>query len=466
MNIKQLLKNFSYTILSNLLSLVVSTLVVLIVPKLIGIQDYGYWQLYLFYTTYVGIFHLGWFDGIYLRYGGEYYDNLDKEKFNSQFILSMLLELALALAIVSFSFLIKDNNKSYIIFMTAITMILTNMGQFFLYILQITNQIRRYATYTILGRIFYFILIVLILLLGIRSFKVLILADIFSRIISLIYGIYCCRDIVFKRIDVRIENVKEAYINITTGIKLLIANFASNLVIGVIRFGIQRFWGVAVFGKISLTLSISNLLMTFISAISLVLFPTLRRIKTDVTRIYTDLRIILITILLVGLVVYFPIQLILPMWLPKYKESLVYMAILFPMCLFDGKFEILINTFMKTLRLEKQLLILNLFSVFLSAILTVANIYIFRNLTLMMFSIVLVLGVRSTIGEIILWKYLKTNEIKQLILEIMIVCYFICVTWYLSLGMAFVLYMGVLIIYILSHFKKIKKAVNEFNSIN
>ena len=447
MNIKQLLKNFSYTILSNLLSLVVSTLVVLIVPKLIGIQDYGYWQLYLFYTTYVGIFHLGWFDGIYLRYGGEYYDNLDKEKFNSQFILSMLLELALALAIVSFSFLIKDNNKSYIIFMTAITMILTNMGQFFLYILQITNQIRRYATYTILGRIFYFILIVLILLLGIRSFKVLILADIFSRIISLIYGIYCCRDIVFKRIDVRIENVKEAYINITTGIKLLIANFASNLVI-------------------SLTLSISNLLMTFISAFSLVLFPTLRRIKTDVTRIYTDLRIILITILLVGLVVYFPIQLILPMWLPKYKESLVYMAILFPMCLFDGKFEILINTFMKTLRLEKQLLILNLFSVFLSAILTVANIYVFRNLTLMMFSIVLVLGVRSTIGEIILWKYLKTNEIKQLILEIMIVCYFICVTWYLSLGMAFVLYMGVLIIYILSHFKKIKKAVNEFNSIN
>ncbi|MDG2982027.1 hypothetical protein [Latilactobacillus curvatus] len=466
MNIKQLLKNFSYTISSNLLSLVVSTLVVLIVPKLIGIQDYGYWQLYLFFTTYVGIFHLGWFDGIYLRYGGEYYDRLDKAKFNSQFILSTILELTLAMGIISISFLIRDNNKSYIIFMTAITMILTNMGQFFLYILQITNQIRRYASYTILGRLFYFILIVVILLLGIRSYKVLILADILSRIISLGYGVYCCRDMVFTRIRLETSNFKEAYLNITIGIKLLVANFASNLVIGVIRFGIQRFWGVSIFGKISLTLSISNLLMTFISAVSLVLFPTLRRIKTDVTRIYTDLRIILITLLLLGLIVYFPIQLVLPVWLPKYKDSLVYMAILFPMCLFDGKFEILINTFMKTLRLEKQLLILNIFSVLFSAILTLINVYIFKNLTFMMFSIVLVLGVRSTIGELILWKYLRINEIKQLLLEILIVSYFICVTWYLDLGVAFILYISVLIIYIVSHAKKIKKAISEFKSIN
>ena len=49
--------------------------------KLIGVEKYGYWQLYLFYTSYVGFFQLGWNDGIYLRYGGEDYNNLDKGLF-------------------------------------------------------------------------------------------------------------------------------------------------------------------------------------------------------------------------------------------------------------------------------------------------------------------------------------------------------------------------------------------------
>ena len=64
------IKNFSYTLSSNLLSLVISTLVVLIIPKLIGVEEYGYWQLYIFYTSYIGFLHFGWNDGIYLRYGG------------------------------------------------------------------------------------------------------------------------------------------------------------------------------------------------------------------------------------------------------------------------------------------------------------------------------------------------------------------------------------------------------------
>jgi hypothetical protein len=30
----------------------------------------GYYQLYLLFTNYVGILHLGFNDGVYLKYGG------------------------------------------------------------------------------------------------------------------------------------------------------------------------------------------------------------------------------------------------------------------------------------------------------------------------------------------------------------------------------------------------------------
>ena len=79
---KKIIANFSYVVLSNLLTVIVSSLVVLILPKIMGVEEYGYWQLYIFYLSYAGFVHLGWVDGIYLRYGGLEYDELDKEKFS------------------------------------------------------------------------------------------------------------------------------------------------------------------------------------------------------------------------------------------------------------------------------------------------------------------------------------------------------------------------------------------------
>lgn len=70
---------FIYAFATNGCSFLISALSTLVIPRFIGITEYGYWQLYMFYVSYVGIFHLGWNDGIYLRYGGKQYDSLDKE---------------------------------------------------------------------------------------------------------------------------------------------------------------------------------------------------------------------------------------------------------------------------------------------------------------------------------------------------------------------------------------------------
>ncbi len=59
---------------------------------------YSYWQLYFLYLTYIGFFHLGWIDGIYLKYGGLEYNNRYRTVFYSQMILfSSFLNYLLAL---------------------------------------------------------------------------------------------------------------------------------------------------------------------------------------------------------------------------------------------------------------------------------------------------------------------------------------------------------------------------------
>lgn len=73
-----MLTNVRYTVTSNLFSFLISAAVSFLVPKNLNIEAYGYLQLYIFYTGYIGFLHFGWADGLYLRYGGKYYEDLDK----------------------------------------------------------------------------------------------------------------------------------------------------------------------------------------------------------------------------------------------------------------------------------------------------------------------------------------------------------------------------------------------------
>lgn len=69
-SIKGFMKNFSYTLSSNFINLLVSAIVIFVVPKIINFEQYGYWQLFIFYSAYVPFLQFGWTDGIFLRYAG------------------------------------------------------------------------------------------------------------------------------------------------------------------------------------------------------------------------------------------------------------------------------------------------------------------------------------------------------------------------------------------------------------
>lgn len=311
-------RSISYTLTSNLIALLVSTLVVIIVPKLIGVEEYGYWQVYLFYSSYVGFLHLGWNDGIYLRYGGKEYYELDKKLFFSQFYMQVTLQITIAAFIIGyFSFLTTDVNRIFIFQMIALGMIIVNVRIMLIYLLQATNRIKEYAQITMIDRLLYLSLIILIIVVGIIDLKVLILADLIGKLISLIYAMYCCRDIVFQKASSFYFSFTEVIENISVGIKLMFANIAGMLIIGLVRFGIERSWDVSTFGKVSLSLSIANLMMLFINALGIIMFPILRRTdEKKLSSIYVTMRNFLMVVLFGVLVVYFPLKVFMSVWLP------------------------------------------------------------------------------------------------------------------------------------------------------
>lgn len=461
--VKIIITNFSYALSSNLISLIISTLIVMIVPKLIGVSEYGYWQLYIFYASYLGFFNIGWVEGIYLRYGGEEYFSLNRNIFASQFWYFFVYIILISSITAIYSLLyVTDYNKQFIFQMLSVCLITSVTSGFLLFVLQATNRIKEFSRIILLDRIIYCLIILVMISIGIREYKLLIIADLVGKAITLFVSMYICKEIIFSKLIPIKENFKEITLNISIGIKLMIANIASILIIGVVRFGIERSWDVETFGKVSLTLGVANLMMLFINALGIIMFPILRRTnEKNLSNIYVTMRDLMMVVLLGALLIYYPLNIFLSTWLPKYADSLRYMAIVFPICVYEGKMALLINTYLKTLRKEKLMLIINLISLFLSLIITFTTAFVLKNLNFVVVSIVLILAFRCILAEILLSNFLVIPIYKDIILELMMTSVFILTGWFLNSWFTVLLYALAYLIYLVIKKKDIKSTIHN-----
>ena len=182
--------------------------------------------------------------------------------------------------------------------------------------------------------------------------------------------------------------------------------------------------------------------MVFVNAVSLVMFPLLRKTKDEkLSEIYADVRTVLMIVLLGCLIFYSPLSYLVSMWLPKYTVSLKYLALMFPIVIFNSKTSMLITTYLKSLRLEKYILYSNLLAVSFSAIATFISVYMLHSLVLTIIVIVMGIAFRSIYSERILAKHLQVKVNKDIIFEICLSSIFMYVSWNLSAIIGTCIYM-------------------------
>lgn len=449
--IKDLLKNISYSIFANGISLIISILITLFVPKIIGVTEYGYLQLFIFYSSYIGFFHFGICDGIYLKYGGRKLCDVSKTEFTSQFIFLVIIEIIISFIITIFAIYSNNNfEKDFVIICTAISLILVIPKLLCIYVLQACNEIKKYSILLLIERIVYGTLTILFLVfLKKNIYCWIIFADLFGKLIASILAVFYCR-ILFIKEKIKITFVlAKIYENFSIGSKLLLANLATLLIIGIVRMNIENHWGIDVFAKVSLALSISSFVLTFISAIGIAIFPILKRSSVAQYKdIYKHIDFILSIFLFFILIFYFPGSKILVLWLPKYEESVLFLSILFPIFVYDAKNSLLINTFYKALRLEKELLFINLITVCLSFIGSFICIYYMNNIIITLLFIVILFAFKNFMSEFYISRYLNLKFLLNKVMESILIFFFISVNYLIPDGFNFILYILLYLVYI------------------
>lgn len=443
MDTNQLMKNISVAMIAQTITLLVSIVTVILAPKVMGVEEYGYWQLFIFYGCYVSLFHLGINDGVYLLTGGKKRDELDNRAISSQFWFSLAYQgvfIAFAAALIYGSSF--DVNRVFVLHALLFFLIVCNINSYIGYIFQAINETALYSKSVILEKSILFFGLIALVVLGVPAFEPYICAFIFSKTCALLYSLKHGRAFIFNRTYPPLIAAKESLKSIRVGIKLLIAVNAGSLVIGVSRFVIDSFWSIEAFGKVSFSLSLVNFVMAFIAQISMVLFPALRQCDNEERlKYYTLCDSVLSIILPLSLLLFWPCSLFIGLWLPSYSDSVYYMALLLPICVFDGKMNILCTTFFKVLRMEKSLLCVNVASLLCCACFS----YLVALLTNSIDNVILVavffVAARNVLSEYLVRKRLGlANNTWSSILEVTISLLFVISCVCFPLNISFLIY--------------------------
>lgn len=311
-------KDFAKVASSNLLLLIASTLNNFILPMILSVVDYANYKSYLLYASFSGLFHLGFVDGMNIKYGGQRVPEIDRNVFWSEhylFIMFQIVVTALLLAVAAVS-------QSWVLMLFALSVMPINMQSFFLFFLQAVGEFGLYAM----------CVIVVPLLMCIFTC----IAFIFHS--SVDYSIFCIIYLVSYLVSWFILEKRTRAILPSSSKQKLIAMIPACkgivisgffIMLGTIvftffmtagRWLIKWLMDDTSFAVYSMAASLLGFVLIFVNAVNKVFYPYLCRQKGNDAKnnllIYTML--ILTTL---SLPFFYPLKSVIHVFLPKYAEA-------------------------------------------------------------------------------------------------------------------------------------------------
>lgn len=106
---EHLVKGITIIFVANIIGTVFNIALNFLLPKYLTVEAYAGIKTYQLYYTYVGFFHFGYIDGVYLEYGGKKFESIGFKEIAIKVNSLRLLELVISVALALYSFLLKDD---------------------------------------------------------------------------------------------------------------------------------------------------------------------------------------------------------------------------------------------------------------------------------------------------------------------------------------------------------------------
>ena len=332
---KSTIKSIIQVTLSNITTILSGILVGFLLPKMISVDDYGYYKTFTLYASYAELFSIGMIDGIVLAFGGKNYEHLNKEYFRSYFKWYFLIHCIFVVALFSGGMFFLDSEYGLIITFLGVYLLANNITGYFQQLSQITQRFKEYSvrkilqsTLNVLAVVSLFVMYKFHIDINYRMYLSIWLV---INIILTLWYVFTYRDIIFGQSCSMKETRNDMSGFIKNGIPLLIANLCSSLILTLDRQFVNVLFDKTTYAVYAFAYNMLALVTVATSAVSSVLYPTMKRMdENDLKKNYGLLIGVILLFVNAALIVYFPLSLFVKAYLPKYTDSLVIFQIIFP----------------------------------------------------------------------------------------------------------------------------------------
>lgn len=390
---------------SNLLSLALSMITSFLLPLFISVEEYGYWQLFVLYNSYIGFFILGFNDGVHLNYAAFDYDSQLAKKFAGfkRFLSIMTVIESLLLLTFYLVFFKNDSKDFYVVLLVIFNLIPTGLNGLFTYMNQATMRFRYYAISTIIDKILFVLIMIVLIVFGMKNSIYYIAAFTATRYCVIIYHYFTSKE-VFTATPTALKELRpEIVANFRDGFALMIAVILGNSIIVGSRLLVKAKYGIETFGAFSFSIHTIVIASQFITAIASVFYPILKRCKANELKnayVTLDKSSSLLSILL--LLSYYPVALIVLFVYTKYNSILSYLMFVYPLFIFQCKSSLLITNVYKVRNKIFSLILANSAAIVIHLLLVFLAYNLFHSVTAIAIAVLMAYG---------LWYYIFQNHI-------------------------------------------------------
>ena len=351
---QSIVKSLAAVTFSNITTILSGVVVSMLLPKILSVTDYGWYKTFSLYTSYAGFFSLGIIDGIVLKHGGDDYTDLNRPLFRNYFRWYSLLHLFFMLLLFVVSIFVKDNNYRFICIILGIYLVLNNFTGYFQQVSQITQRFKEYSMRKIINSGLKIINVGLLFawrLVGFDpTYRIYLAFFILSQIGITGWYFITYRGIIFGESIPLFQTKKQIITLSITGFPLLFANLCSTLILSLDSQFVSVLFDTETYAKYAFAYNMLSLVTVAMSAISTVLYPSLKRTTPEtMKKTFESLMGIISVVVYAAIIAFFPLCLFVEWFLPKYTESLPIFRIVFPGLALSSSITVVMHNYYKAL---------------------------------------------------------------------------------------------------------------------
>lgn len=465
---KQFSIDLLLVLLSNLITLAGSIVSGMLIPKIMGVEEFSYYNIYTLYLTYTSLLHFGFVDGILLKFAGRDYSSLVGERFRAYSRFYIRFQSVTAALLIAAALLFLPPSHKLVFVFIGLNMLSLNIISYYQYISQDTMRFKELSARKVLQALLKIIL-AFALWYMVRSGRmesgianVYIIGVIIIDFLLMFWYIYTYRDITFGKSDSLAEAREEIFSLFREGIFLTLSYWISNLIYVLDKQFVSLFFDSTVYGIYSFANKLIATASGFVLAVSLVLFPRLKRLTVDrILETFPSAMAAISAVSCAALIFYEPLCVIIRRFLSEYTGSVIYLRILFPGLVFMCCINIIISTYFNALGRQRIFFLLCCIVLVCAVGLNSAACFAFKDPAMISAALIISLLLLYLLGVGYFARRFNVSWIRNtLYIIIMTAVYYLTSFLMPSALMSFAVYAAVyIIVTALFYFRQLKKFI-------